>query len=94
MKVINKYKENPPPKSVWIMRGYKYGNPFVMRNESDEERARVCTAYKLYADNKFTDKEILTDLGGKILVCCCKPKRCHGDYLIERIKKIKDSRTI
>jgi len=26
-------------------------------------------------------------LAGKTLGCFCKPKRCHGDFLVEQVKK-------
>lgn len=42
-KVVNKYKE---PFDVYIRRGSKWGNPFNMRNKSDEERNRVCDEYE------------------------------------------------
>lgn len=89
MKVINKYKENPPPNAIWIMRGYKYGNPFIIGK--DGNRDEVCDKYVEYADEKFTDKEVIADLKGKVLVCCCKPKRCHGDYLSARFHYVISS---
>ena len=87
LKVVNKYIDGFPENSVIIMRGYKYGNPFVIGKDGD--RNEVCDKYKIYANKKFTDEEIKNDLKGKILVCCCKPKRCHGDYLLERANKLE-----
>mgnify|MGYP003532859431 CR=1 FL=1 len=37
---------------VYIGRGSKWGNPFVMRDKSDHERDRVCDAY-----HKFKKEE-------------------------------------
>ena len=68
--------------AVNIMRGHKYGNPFIIGKDGD--RDEVCDKYEKYANEKFTDEEVKLDLRGKDLVCCCKPLRCHGDYLLRR----------
>ena len=81
-KVLNKYKNKITKNAVYIMRGYKYGNPFVIGRDGD--RDDVCNLYEAYADCTFTDEEIKKDLGGRDLVCCCVPLRCHGYYLLER----------
>ena len=84
-KVLNKYRDTIPKDAVWIMRGYKYGNPYVIGK--DGNRGEVCDKYELYADKKFTDEEIKADLEGRDLVCCCTPQRCHGNYLLMRANK-------
>ncbi|MGL4353100.1 MAG: DUF4326 domain-containing protein [Aeromonas popoffii] len=40
------------------------------------------------AEGIVTDAEILV-LEGKELGCCCRPKRCHGDVLVEDYDKTK-----
>jgi hypothetical protein len=65
---------------VYIGRGSKWGNPFKMKNKSDEERDRVCDLYETWFYSMGLDKDIHM-LKGKILGCYCKPKRCHGDFL-------------
>lgn len=40
------------------------------------------------AEGLVTDAEILA-LEGKELGCCCKPKRCHGDVLLDDYMRTK-----
>jgi hypothetical protein len=82
--VVNKYKE---PLHIYIGRGSKWGNPFVMNNSSDEERNRVCDMYEEYFWT--TDlKNHLHELKGRKLGCFCKPKRCHGDFLAKLVNEL------
>lgn len=84
-KVVNLKREDY---DVYIGRGKcpktgkysKWGNPFIMRNNSDEERDYVCTAYEDYFYKMGLDEDI-GELKDKVLGCYCKPKRCHGDFL-------------
>jgi len=65
----------------------KWGNPF--REGKDGTRKEVINKYRKYI---LSNKELLDSLGeleGKVLGCWCKPKACHGDVLIELIKKKK-----
>ena len=70
---------------VYIGRGSMFGNPFPMRCE--EERDKVIEQYKVYfykriaSDEEF--KKGVLALKGKILGCYCKPKKCHGDIIVE-----------
>ena len=74
---------------IYIGRGSKWGNPFVMRNSSDAERNRVCDAYESWFMNQPDLVNDLHELKGKRLGCFCKPKRCHGDFLAREANKIK-----
>ena len=74
---------------IYIGRGSKWGNPFIMRNKSDAERDRVCDAYEAWFKNQPELVNDLHELQGKILGCFCKPKRCHGDFLAREANKIK-----
>jgi hypothetical protein len=49
-------------------------------DKSDEERDRVCDEFETRQLPYFTDEQI-RHLKGKVLMCRCKPKRCHGDSL-------------
>ncbi len=92
IKVVNKYKE---ANYDYIGRGSILGNPFVMNNQSIEERNRVCNEYKKYIEKKIfieKDKNFIDELNklkelSKInnlnLGCFCAPKRCHGDAIKE-----------
>lgn len=76
-KVVNLHRDKY---DVYIGRGSKWGNPFVMQNNSDQERNRVIDLYHNYLFESGLINDI-SELRGKTLGCYCKPKRCHGDIL-------------
>ena len=84
-KVVNKRVE---PFDVYIGRGSKWGNPFVMRNEAD--RARVIETYRKFLWQEIKagriSKDELLALDGKRLGCFCAPKPCHGDVIVAAIE--------
>lgn len=80
-KVVNLRKEKH---DIYIGRGSKWGNPFKMKNTSEEERNRVCDEYEKW----FWTTDMVNDLHelkGKVLGCYCKPLRCHGDFLVREV---------
>ena len=67
--------------------GY-FANPFLLTNpKEDTERAIGIEAYRQYFTYKMKTDTLfrgrVEQLQGKILVCYCKPKACHGDILVE-----------
>lgn len=79
------WKDNPD--YVYIGRPGKgmtgrWGNPFALSNDTPEERVRMYEAYRKWTmrDPKYL-QEAAEALTGKVLVCFCKPKVCHGDWL-------------
>ena len=72
-------------KDVFIGRGSKWGNPFVIGK--DGNRGLVIERYIDYFENNEELIKDIEELKGKNLVCYCKPKACHGDYLIKKIGK-------
>jgi hypothetical protein len=72
---------------VYIGRGSKWGNPFIIGQQGT--RAEVISMYREYA--KGFHKDGLEILRGKTLVCYCKPQACHGDVLIELLGNDDDS---
>lgn len=82
-RVVNLKKESY---DVYIGRGSKWGNPFVMRNNSQTERDRVCEEYEKYFWTTDLPNQ-LSELRGKRLGCYCKPLRCHGDFLADLVNK-------
>lgn len=77
------------PYDIYIGRGSKWGNPFVMKNRSEEERTLVI---KLYAKwiMKPEQKHLLDaleELRGKVLGCHCAPLACHGNVLIALLEE-------
>jgi hypothetical protein len=68
--------------AVRIDRSTRYGNPFVL--DEDGDRDEVCDAYERhYMPHKpsITDRIEAGELSGKVLVCHCYPRRCHGECL-------------
>lgn len=83
MAVLNKHKHGIPKGAIYIGRGSKWGNPFVMGK--DGNRDQVITAHKEWLwgqiDQGAVSLEDLAALKGKDLVCFCAPLPCHGDTL-------------
>lgn len=66
-----------------------WANPYkINKDQSREEVLQLYMEYieeKLKSDNNLVNE--LLKLKGKKLGCWCKPECCHGDILIELIKK-------
>lgn len=69
---------------VRVDRRTEWGNPFIMRNDSDKERDRVCDAFEVSVGLWPPDKirRMKEQLRGRNLGCWCSPKRCHADTLL------------
>lgn len=81
-KVFNKRDSNIPSTAVYIGRGSTWGNPYVIGQDGD--RSEVCDKYIAYvSSNQNLIAKVKRELAGKDLVCFCKPKQCHGDYLLK-----------
>ncbi len=67
--------------------GY-FGNPIKLKK--GQKRGSTLEEYRHYLDTRCrTDEEFyerVIGLRGKVLVCFCKPKPCHGDILSEYIE--------
>ncbi len=80
-KLHNIYHKTAPSDAVYIGRGSPYGNPYIIGK--DGTRDEVC--------DKF-EKNVLPTLDVERLrhfdlVCYCKPKRCHGDSILRKLKE-------
>jgi hypothetical protein len=77
---------------IFIGRPSKWGNPY---SHLDDTRAEFKVATRDEAINKYREWILkqpelinsLHELEGKILGCYCRPKRCHGDILIELLSQ-------
>jgi len=78
IKVVNIKKS---PYDVYIGRGSKWGNPFVIG--VDGNRDEVISQYREYIKAKTELFNQIPELRGKTLGCHCKPAACHGDVLKE-----------
>lgn len=81
--VLNKHKHGMPPGAIYIGRGSRWGNPFVIGKDGD--RDEVCDKYREYLKTQIGEGKVtlfdLAQLAHKDLVCFCAPLRCHGDTL-------------
>lgn len=82
-RVHNKYHKTAPSDAVYIGRGSKYGNPFVISAPHPDTgrpmtRDDVCDLF----EKLILPSLDVSELAGKDLVCFCKPRRCHGDSLL------------
>lgn len=94
--VANKYRDRdliqwPQARglAVGIMRDTKWGNPFEIGEHGD--RDAVCDKHAAQLENSPDLLAQIGELRGKVLVCCCHPKRCHGDELARRANELAAS---
>lgn len=83
--VINKNRRRPPKDAVYIGRGSKWGNPFIIGKHGNREE--VIAKYEKYIRSNPELIAALPELEGKTLVCFCKPLPCHGDVLIKLLEE-------
>lgn len=81
-RVVNR---NVSPYEVYIGRGSKWGNPFKIG--PDGNRQEVIAKYREWIQSQPELMASLPELDGKTLGCFCKPKACHGDVLVELLRR-------
>lgn len=74
------------PYDIYIGRGSKWGNPFVIGKDGNREE--VIEKYRKWIKTQPKLLKALPELKGKVLGCWCFPKACHGDVLLELIENI------
>jgi len=81
-KVYNLKIDDFPVDAVYVGRWSGFGNPYTIGiNGSRDE---VCDMFEaMVKRDKTFQKKIISKLRGKDLVCHCKPKRCHADFLLK-----------
>jgi len=75
---VHNKRHGTPLGAVYVGRGTKWGNPFVIGRDGD--RATVIAKYRKYILPVF---ETFHELWGKDLVCYCAPLACHADLLLQ-----------
>jgi len=78
--VLNKRHDGIPPGAVYIGRGSKWGNPYVIGY--DGNRTEVMQKYAVNMPTELITAAVV-ELRGKDLVCFCAPLPCHGDILLK-----------
>ena len=76
------------PGDIRIDRATKWGNPFAIGKDGD--RDDVCNKYTIWLERQLQSGTLnLHELkNAKRLGCWCKPLRCHGDYLKQKIESM------
>lgn len=87
MRVVHCKRE---PYDVYIGRGSKWGNPFVIGK--DGTREQVIAQYETHIRRQTKLLAEIGELRGKTLGCWCAPKACHGDVLLELCNTMTPSR--
>jgi hypothetical protein len=97
--VVNKYSVvvRDGVEYVDIMRGSVLGNDERMMSKGDYERSRVIGVYRSWLWKEVKKRSgvyrelvriirVLESGGSVALVCCCAPKPCHGDVIVNCIR--------
>lgn len=80
-------KANFKGKTIYIGRSSIFGNPFIMRDNTIEERLRVIKKFKklFYSEEgvimRGRAKELALKHDNICLLCWCNPLPCHGDII-------------
>jgi hypothetical protein len=77
--IKNINKRNPA--YLYIGRGSKWGNPYVMQTREDREKVIDKYEQMILSNQELLGK--LHELNGKTLGCYCYPLKCHGDILVK-----------
>lgn len=86
--VVNMYRDRVS-NGVYIGRDFKdphgrgkWGNPFKIGKDGDREQV-ICKHINWLNEPEQAElkAQIVPELKGKVLLCYCKPKPCHGDIL-------------
>lgn len=71
----------------------RWGNPIYLPPSADDtERDRILDECAAILDDRLSNmyfRESLRTLSGKILVCFCHPKCCHGDHMAHRADQLQ-----
>ena len=88
MTVLNLHTDRVPPDAVDIMRPNRLGNPFVIGRDGD--RDEVVRRYRGWLWGQIGAGKVTVDelaaMDGLDLVCCCKPRACHGDEVEKAVR--------
>ncbi|MDD2878367.1 MAG: DUF4326 domain-containing protein [Acidiphilium sp.] len=91
-RVLNKktYARQLPADAVYIGRGSKWGNPFILgRNDSRDE---IAAKHEHWLSRQNHLLRSIDELKGRDLVCFCAPLTCHGDLLLKLANASRDER--
>jgi hypothetical protein len=81
--IVNRHHAPSGPNDLYIGHPSKWANPFYKVVGIDRVRA-----YREWLLKQPELMAALPELDGKVLVCSCKPRACHGDVLVELVSKL------
>lgn len=87
IKILNKYKDQPTTKTIYIGRGSPLGNPYPITKE--HPRLEVIAKYREYLticlldDNPVIINGLKQIKSESQLMCFCAPAPCHGEVIRE-----------
>lgn len=81
--VVNRHTHVRTQNDVYIGRGSKWGNPFIIGTHGS--RSEVVRKYAEMLCERVDLLESLGELKDKNLVCYCAPQSCHGHILKELV---------
>lgn len=82
-KLHNKYHKTASAEAVYIGRPSVWGNPFSVQEYGREKAIELYRKWIFAPEQKELRERARKELRDKDLVCFCKPKACHGDWLLE-----------
>lgn len=87
-KIVNLHNLRRGMDIIKIDRSSEFGNPFrLIKDGGEYTRTESVEKYREYFHDKIENdeefKERVESLKGKTLGCWCKPKKCHGDIIVE-----------
>lgn len=89
-KVLNKHHAGIPAVAIYIGRGSKWGNPFVLNRNGD--RMAVIEKHERWLADQRSLLRTIDELKGRDLICFCAPAGCHGDILLRLANASRDER--
>lgn len=87
--VVNRHYKSS---NVYIGRGSKFGNPYMLGIHGSRE-AVIARHKKDFDNDPELQEAVWNELRGKILGCFCKPLPCHGDTYVEYIEEREKNET-
>lgn len=77
------YVGRPYTRGKYDLPGSPFANPFVVGADGDQMDCVMKFKRRILTECPDLFDQVAEKLEGKVLVCWCKPKFCHGDILAQ-----------
>jgi len=87
--ILNKRTDTIPDDAIFCGRGSVFGNPF--KTGRDGTREQVIEKYREWFYATLKDSFFAEQVGalrGRVLVCFCRPLRCHVSVIAEYLERL------